>query len=152
MFALFFGLALLLVGIPLLIVGVVSRKRAKAALSWPTIQGEVTGSAVVQHTDNDSEYSSTSYEPVIEYIYSLMGQSYTGKRIAYGANSFNLKKAQEIAAKYPVGSPVVVHYNPEKPAECTLETSASGGKVFSIIGYILVPLGFILFIVGLFLS
>lgn len=152
MIALFFGLALLLVGIPLLIVGIVSRKRAKAALSWPTIKGEVLSSTVVQHTDNESEYSSTSYEPVVEYQYSLMGQAYTGRRIAYGANSFNLKKAQEIAAKYPVGTPVTVHYNPEKPGDCTLETSASGGKAFSIIGYILVPLGFVLLILGLLLN
>lgn len=144
----FLGLSFFIVGLPLLLVGIFSEKRAKTAQAWPSIQGVVLSSKVEQNYDNETGSATTSFEPVVEYQYELMGQSLTGKRISYGANSFNYKKAAEIVALYPAGSKVKVYYNPEKVSDCTLETTSRGGKVFRIIGFILVPVAFILFALG----
>lgn len=144
----FLGISFFVVGLPLLLVGIFSEKRAKAAQTWPSIQGVILSSKVEQNYDNETGSATTSFEPVVEYQYELMGQTLTGKRISYGANSFNQKKAAEIAALYPAGSKVKVYYNPEKVTDCTLEPTSRGGKVFRIIGFILVPAAFILFILG----
>lgn len=130
-----FGLVFLLLGVVFLIVGLVATKRAKAAQSWPSMPGTVVRSEVVRHESTDEDGSSSvSFEPVVEYDYSVMGQPFTGKRIAFGANQFNYKKAAEIAARYPVGARPNVYYNPDKPKDSVLETIASGGKLFVILG------------------
>ena len=145
------GFVLLLIGAIFLIIGLVAAKRAKTAQSWPVIPGVVLNSTVVEHESTDSEGgSSVSYEPRVEYQYNVMGQTYTAKRIAYGANSFDYKKASEIAARYPIGAQVNVHYNPDKVKDATLETSAAGGKLFTILGAVMGAAGLVTMIVSLF--
>lgn len=147
------GFVLLFIGLIFLVIGLVALKRAKTAQSWPAIPGTVLSSTVVEHISTDSEGStSTSYEPKVEYQYSVMGQPYTAKRIAFGANSFPYNKAAEIAARYPVGSQVNVHYNPDKVKDATLETNASGGKLFTILGGIFAAIGLVTMIVSLIVS
>lgn len=149
--ALILGLVFLLLGGIFLAIGLVATKRAKSAQSWPSMPGTVNRSEVVEHEDTDSDGGSTvTYEPVVEYQYSVMGQPFTGKRIAFGANRFNFKKAVEIAARYPLGARVNVYYNPEKPKDSTLETSASGGKLFVIFGAVMAAVGLVALIIALF--
>lgn len=149
--ALILGLVFLLLGGIFLAIGLVATKRAKSAQSWPSMPGTVNRSEVVEHEDTDSDGGSTvTYEPVVEYQYSVMGQPFTGKRIAFGANRFNYKKAVEIAARYPLGARVNVYYNPEKPKDSTLETSASGGKLFVIFGAVMAAVGLVALIIALF--
>ena len=151
MIGLLVGFVLLLIGAIFLVVGLVAAKRAKAAQSWPVIPGTVLSSQVVEHESTDSEGSSSiSYEPRVEYQYIVLGQSYTARRVAFGANSFDYKKASEIAARYPEGAQVNVHYNPDKVKEATLETSATGGKLFTILGAVLGAAGLVTMIVSLF--
>lgn len=139
-----FGGIFFVLGVIFFIIGFTSTKRAQAAQTWPTVPGEIIRSDIVQHTDYDSDNSpSTSYEPVVQYTYSIMGQVMTGARIAFGANQFNYKKALEISGKYPVGTRVIVHYNPDKVNEATLETAARGGKAFTIIGIVELVVGVI---------
>lgn len=151
MVGLLVGFILFLIGLIFLIIGLVAAKRAKTAQSWPVIPGVVLSSTVVQHESTDSDGgSSVSYEPKVEYQYNVMGQTYTAKRIAYGANSFDYKKASEIASRYPAGAQVNVHYNPDKAKDATLEASATGGKLFTIFGAIMGAAGLVTMIVSLF--
>jgi hypothetical protein len=152
MVGLILGFVFLIIGVVLLILGVVAAKRAKAAQSWPVIPGTVVNSTVVEHASTDSEGdTSVTYEPLVEYRYNVMGQVYTAKRVAFGANRFNYNKAAEIAARYPAGAQVNVHYNPDKVKDATLETSVSGGKLFIIIGAVMGAVGLVIFIVSLFM-
>ena len=145
-----FGLVFLVLGVIFLIVGLVATKRAKAAQFWPSMPGTVVRSEIVRHDDTDSDGSSSvSYEPVVEYDYAVMGQPFTGKRIGYGANKFNYKKAAEIAARYPVGAQPAVYYNPDKPKDSVLETSGAGGKLFVILGAIMGAGGLVALVVSL---
>lgn len=150
MIALIVGLFLILLGGVFLIVGLVATKRAKTAQSWPSIPGTVNRTDVVEHEDSDSDgFTSVTYEPVVEYNYAVMGQPFTSKRIAFGTNRYNYKKAQEIVSKYPAGARVNVFYNPEKPKDAVLETVAAGGKLLTILGLVLGAAGLVTMVVSL---
>jgi len=143
-----FGFVLLLIGAILLTLGLVAARRAKAAQSWPVIPGVVLSSTVVELESTDSEgRSSVSYEPRVEYQYNVMGQTYTAKRIAYGATTFDDQKASEIAARYPVGAQVYVHYNPVKVSDATLETGAVSSKLFIKLGGAMAGIGLVISVI-----
>lgn len=137
-------------GLILVIISINSKKKAKAAQAWPTMPGVILSSHVDIHTSTDSEgSSSTSYKPVVAYQYTVMGLEYTGDRIGYGANTFSRRKSDEIIARYPVGQPVMVHYNPDKPQDAALETEAQGGVISLVIGIILMVVGIVMAVISL---
>ncbi len=78
-----------------------------------------------------------------------MGQPFTGKRIAFGTNRYDYKKAQEIVTRYPAGSRVNVYYNPDKPKDAVLETVAAGGKLLTILGAVMSVIGVVALIAAL---
>ncbi len=137
-------------GLVFVIISITSKRRAAAAQTWPTTPGEITASRVDIHTSTDNDgHTSTTYKPVVAYRYELMGLQYTGERIAFGANTFNRRKSDEIIARYPVGQSVTVHYNPDKPQDAVLETEVHGGTVSLIIGIVLMGVGVVLAVVSL---
>lgn len=146
------GLIIFFVGLIFLIIGLVAIKRAKTAQSWPIIPGRVIRSTVVEHQSTDDDGTSVTYEPQVEYEYSVMGIMYSSRRVAYGTNRLAYKQASEIVERYPAGASVNVHYNPDKAKEATLETSASGGKLFPILGGAFAVIGLVVMVVFLFVS
>ena len=130
-------------GLIFLILGIRSRKKAQASLQWPVAQGSVISSTVVQHQDYDEDdhRTSTSYEPQVQYRFSVGGQEFLGKKIAFGANRFDMRRAQGMADQYPSGSAVNVHYNPDNPNEAVLQTKAAGGTVFMVVGIVFLVIG-----------
>jgi hypothetical protein len=146
----YLGLIILVVlGLVLILMGIVSKQRAKRTEAWPAAHGTILSSTVQKRTeyDSDSNHTSTKYKPVIQYQYSVMGQQITGKRLCCGSDTFGKKKAYEISARYPAGSPVNVRYNPEKVEESVLETSAPGSTTNIILGGVFIVLGIIVFLV-----
>jgi hypothetical protein len=136
-------------GLILVIISITSKRRAKAAQAWPTIPGAVLASRVDIHTTTDSEgHTSTTYRPMVDYQYSIMGQEYRASRIAFGANTFNRKKSDSIIAKYPAGQQVMVHYNPDKPEDAVLEAEVQGGTASLIIGIVLMGVGVVLAVIS----
>jgi len=59
-------------------------------------------------------------------------------------------EAQAITDKYLAGTPVNVHYNPNKPEESVLEVVSRSSKAFLILGLIFIGLGLILAVTQLF--
>ncbi len=140
----YIGIAIFMIlGLVLIVMGVVSRQRAKRTESWPTASGTILSSSVTKrsHYDSDSNSTRTSYKPTIQYQYSVMGQQMSGSRVAVGSDSYSKKKANEICERYPAGSPVNVHYNPEKITETVLETTANGTTMNIILGVVFLLLG-----------
>lgn len=136
---------MILLGLVFAVIGFVSRRRAEISKSWPTAPGEIITSTIVQHESTDSDgSSSTSYEPVVEYRYTVIGNPMMGKKIAFGANQFDYRTAQKVVARYPAGAQVQVHYNPDKPTEAVLETRANGGLVFLVIGVVSLIVGILI--------
>lgn len=80
---------------------------------------------------------STDFHPSISYTYEVGGQQYQGHRITWSPADSEYKstvKAKAQLAKYPVGKPVTVYYNPEAPGEAVLSRGQGSGSWVSELG------------------
>jgi uncharacterized Zn-binding protein involved in type VI secretion len=144
------GVILLILGVVFFGIGALflfltlrARQKAKTSQGWPTAQGRVLAVDIQEHRsyDGDHHHTRVSYEPVVQYQYTVSGRQYNNKRIAFGATSFDRSTAQKKASQYATGMAVSVHYNPNKPEESVLETSASGSTVFMVVGILFAVIG-----------
>ena len=119
--------------------------KAKAAETWPTAMGKVTGCEIVVEESSDREGGTTTwYNPVVTYAYSVAGRDLTGTRLRFGNyRSASRKKAEAMIAGYGVGTSPAVRYNPERPEECVLETKKPGPVylVMAAFGLLFVAIG-----------
>ena len=150
-FMILIGVVFLIIGLVLLLVGINQGKKAKAAEAWPTVPGVILSSGLKENRQYDSDDGRTTvtYEPQVQYQYSLMGQTYQGDRLAFGKVSYNYGLASKKLAPYAQGANVVVHYDPADPSKAVLETKAAGGVILIVIGAIFMVLGLIVAVLGL---
>lgn len=122
--------------------------KAKAAETWPTAVGTVNSAAVVEEESTDREgHTSTWYNPVVAYSYSVAGRTIESRRLRFGNyRRASRAKAEAMLSPYRPGGSVQVRYNPNAPEECVLETAkpgpvyalmALGGLVFVVVGLIM---------------
>jgi hypothetical protein len=118
---LFFTAAGLLVALFL----VSSLRRSLESARWPTVAGRILSSVAEEHRSfgaGGRGQTVTVWSPVVEYSYRIEGRDYHGSRIAFGADVAGSRDfAEAIAARYPAGSAVTVHYDPGNPAFAVLE-------------------------------
>jgi len=99
---------------------------AAASRKWPTVEGRVLSSGIKESQGAGWFKNIPESEFKLEYSYTIDGQSYTGSRIYFGYGpERERERADDLAADYPAGKNVVVHYQPAQPAECALETGQS---------------------------
>jgi hypothetical protein len=135
--------ALLQVMIPTAVIGVLflvgffhGLRRAAALHRWPQVAGRIVQSRVHQfqvrrdkpkRTMRGTQLMTTSYMPVVEYTYSIVGRKFTSRSIwADTEVSGSQAYARAIAARYPVGANVTVRYDPDKPSRSALEIGGRG--------------------------
>jgi hypothetical protein len=141
----FFVLVLLALGIFLIVFSVRSRKKAEESQAWPNTTGSITLSEVKRIVNRDDDGNeSYAFIPSVEFSYSVAGQSYSGKRLAFGGSIAQKDPAavQKGLERYPVGAQVTVYYNPEKPSEAVLERQAGGIKWAMTLGILCLVLSF----------
>jgi hypothetical protein len=146
------GAALLFIvlGIIFIVVAVNMRRKAAASRTWPTVAGVVTSAEVEESVSSDEDSPTSSFNPKISYSYQVGGVAFQGKKISFGAvNTGSRRAAEQALEPYPVGQPVNVHYNPEKPAEAVLNVEAGGTRLFLILGIILTSVGVIIGCIGM---
>lgn len=132
------GIVITLVGVILLFVD--SRKKPKAGEinieDWPTTGGKVTTARLGEKQTGDT------YEPVIEYVYTVNDAQYHGNKIFPGENPSSKKEAaQEILNKHPVNMFVPVRYNPTNPSESALEVQSQPMNFLVLAGWVLSGFG-----------
>ena len=117
------GALFALIGIGMTVWGIGILKDAKASTSWPTVQGEITGSRIDKSTSRDSDgHTDTTYRADVTYRYAVEDAEYTGDTVSFGEyGSDRRSHADRIVKRYPVGKEVKVHYDPEKPEKAVLE-------------------------------
>lgn len=126
--------------------------KAKAAESWPTAPGRVVSCRVDVEESSDNDGNTTTwYNPVVTYGYTVGGRELQGTRLRFGNyRSSSQKKAEAALAPYAVGTAPLVRYNPEKPEECVLETKkpgpvylimAAAGLIFVLVGLLIARAG-----------
>jgi hypothetical protein len=135
---------LLLIGGLLIFQAFRSKRKVEESATWPITPGRVNSSSVTRqyHHDNDGG-GHYSYTPVVQYTYSVMGQSFTSNRISFGIRNSSQGSANATVQRYPSGAPVNVHFDPAKPQDSVLEVTQSktafgcqlvGGVVLALIG------------------
>jgi hypothetical protein len=98
------------------------RERAQRMITWASVRGSVTRTAIV--ADGTFEDGSAAYYPRISYRYVVAGKEYSGERrslINVGTGRFLRAGLREVVERYPVGSEVIVFYDPADPREAILE-------------------------------
>jgi hypothetical protein len=98
-----------------------ARRQASSSARWPAVAGEITACEVkIPSTHSSDDDSDCSVE--ISYRYRVGAKEYKGTHIHAGREAMTTRdRAEETAAKYPVGSRVEVHYRPDRPATALLE-------------------------------
>lgn len=118
------------------------RKARSAARNWSMTMGQVIASGAQSYrsrSGNSGGYH-TMYRPYVSYTYNVGGRTYASDRMAmgmslgYGSSSV----AEQKAARYPAGATVQVYYNPDNPAEATLETRSQGSGILVFVVIIIV--------------
>jgi hypothetical protein len=104
------------------------QKMVRDACKWPTTRGKIIATEVEEYVprfdgDTDNRRPRTMYKPSVLYTYEVNGRQYQGDRVTMGTKvSATLPiVARRLAARYPVGAEVDVHYNPKSPGESVLK-------------------------------
>ncbi len=111
--------------------GIKNRAIARASETWPTAGGKVLASEIEERRTHNRKTHTTTYyyTPRIRYSYRVGGHDYESSTIRFGELARNSKKlAEELVAKYPLGSTVAVHFDPNDPRRATLESVSAGGR------------------------
>lgn len=115
---LFVSFILIALELGLLWYGINSAKKSMEASKWPSVIGTITKLYLGENSSGDG----TTYKVEVEYRYSVVGQTYTSSRLAFGYDwySNNMRKHQNIFHKLENVKSVKVRYNPQNPAISTL--------------------------------
>ncbi|MBI3736002.1 DUF3592 domain-containing protein [Candidatus Sumerlaeota bacterium] len=104
------------------------------------IEARILSKNIEEHSSTDSHgHHSTSYQPVVEYVYDVGTQHYTAKRVTPLNISSGRGWAEEMIAPFRVGGNCTAYYNPENPGEAFLVRKYS----FFPYVFILFPMVFI---------
>ena len=126
-----------------------SRQRARTAesQSWPVAAGTIAKSSV----EKWSSKKRTAHAALVRYSYRVGTRDYQSNRVFWGLNEGPEKEMNALAAAYPVGSAVQVHYDPQHPATAVLQPERNTGlKALSLYGATLMLLGIVGLGSGLF--
>ena len=123
--------------------------RALRARRWPSVDGEYAGTRLVHRNVGGAADGADDYA-YVAYRYQVAGRPYRNDRLRFGPQvvpsssvpSFDPEPRDaagraRLAARFPVGAPVRVFYNPRNPADSVLHPSPSAA-VWVILGTALV--------------
>lgn len=119
------------------------RKRKEAITNrWLPAQGIVLSSEVKEYRSSGTQGATQiTYAPLVRYQYTCNGHTYPGIRIALSAGNHSRLKAEQIAARYPVGQTITAYYDPLHPEEAVLEKDYSHTHTLKMAGLILLAIG-----------
>ncbi|HTV39237.1 MAG TPA: DUF3592 domain-containing protein [Candidatus Sulfotelmatobacter sp.] len=114
---------------------------------FPSVTGTITHSELQTHTSKGNIY----YTAVVDYLYKVDGKLFTGDTLTFSEDGPAVSE-QTVVSSHPVGSPVQVYYNPDKPDESLLYPGeANGGDlawVLALTPFNIVVIGFCTWIGG----
>lgn len=98
----------------------------QATMHSTPVDGVVVESSVVQYESNPSTGDPGGSRPAIEYRYTYQGTTYTSSKLCPGEGNLGCygpnteKVAQSVVDRYPEGSTVTVHVDPDDPSNAYL--------------------------------
>jgi hypothetical protein len=97
--------------------------RADASKKWPTSRGTVVSSALEK-----SPGKRWRYRAAVQYRYRVTGKDYEAGRVFWAGNEGRQKHMASVVSRYPAGSTVPIHYDPQNPAEAVLDPTQNVGS------------------------
>lgn len=123
-FLIAFGAGAIIFGMGCLIAFFRTRHQQQGIPNWPKVSGTMTESSVYEHTRRTTRRTSATYTPTLAYTYAVSGTAYTASALdaaPYHERSYRERgRAEEIVRAHPVGSAVMVYYNPHAPGQSVL--------------------------------
>ena len=120
------GLLFILVPV-LVLIGVIAflrknktgmRRITSIPAGWRATKARVTGGNVEEAIRTRVE-DDPFYYPMVAFEYTVEGRAYTGSQGVERPYNY-AGRAKKTLAQYPIGSEIVVYYNPERPADARL--------------------------------
>ena len=130
-----------------------SRRQATEASGWPQTSGRIVASTVENYRQRVGGARTgtlvTFYQPVVEYAYRVADHDYHSTQLSFGGKAAGSQEIAEAkAARYPLGSEVVVHYDPKNPSNAVLDLKVAYGVPLLVIAVVF--LGLAVFFSGAF--
>ncbi len=95
--------------------------------------GRVVRTEIEESTSTTGGSRSTSYEPIIEYEFSVNDTRYESNQYTLGVRMLGGKDdAEQELSQHPVGSEIRVFYDPEDPTCSVLVTGTGSGEIIFI--------------------
>jgi len=111
------------------------------AYTYASTQGTVLRTNITSSTDSEG---GTSYTPEVKYAFQVGGVKYNSDRISYLFVSSSSKAANDVLARFPVGKPTTVYYNPASPGDSVLLRGIDGMGLF--VGIFFLPFNVIMLV------
>src|SRR3989344_4223740 len=130
----------IIIGLIFFITGIINIVRGFSSKNWPSVQGKIISSDIQIHRNirQGSNYSSA-----ILFEYFINGTRYFSNRVSFGGTSSKLISIQRVLVKYPIGTGVLVYYNPQKPQIAVIEPGVTFSTIiFTLVGIIFTIVGF----------
>jgi hypothetical protein len=127
-------LAFVAIGLWLLVLGVSGLSVGLASRGWSEAKGQVADWAMAYHTHQRENWVEMSYEAQVTYAYAVGQSAYTSTT---GSHFGTEAEANEFLGRYPVGSEVMVRYDPANPERSVLETGVQTMDLLQILGGVL---------------
>jgi hypothetical protein len=110
------------VGVLVLLFFIASYRFSRKAADWPLVRGTVLQSGTEKIESRSQGRQQIVYAPVVEYGYRVSEVDYVSRQIKLGVTvSGSQSYATGVAARYPQGGIVDVHYDPANPSTAALE-------------------------------
>lgn len=113
------------IGLIALLIGVMGVSATLSTGGWSVTQGTVIDTSIYREWGSGGHGSGGhwTYYPVVAYQYHVQGVTYNSSRISAVHMGSDYNYALGVVNKYPNGTMVEVHYDPNNPANSMLDTS-----------------------------
>ncbi|MGZ5872974.1 MAG: DUF3592 domain-containing protein [Bradyrhizobium sp.] len=110
------------------------RRISRDAAGWPVTRGTVVISSTEAVHQTDQGRDLIFHAPVVEFTYQVHGREYRSRQITLGAKLAGTRSfAEQIAARYPQGSAVEVHYDSANPSNAVLQVTSSASWLLLVL-------------------
>lgn len=110
--------------------------------SWPSVEGVITVSELIQRVEISRDRETTIDSVDIDYAYAVNGARYVGHTVWFG-EYYSGKSVRRILGSYPAGRTVAVYYDPVDPTTAVLEPG------IRLSSFVFFGLGFLFIVIGL---
>lgn len=114
------------VGVAMVLYAAYGLRTARLTADWPRAEGVVTRADLLREQFGGSE-GMTGEKADIRYTYTVLGAQYSGEVVAVGTKNWytNTGRAARFIETYPVGTHVLLAYDPRQPTRSVLEPGVS---------------------------